>query len=789
MTAAEHTTTRRITRRRVSGRRGAGRSLLIAVAVIGGALVGIPPAQATSTTFTGSVSNPATTSSPKTAVHSIKITSAGTISASLDWTDPAANLTLLLKNPSGQQVASAATSNKPEVLTYRATATGTYKFNVIAGSGATAYSLTATFPGEVSPPPGGRATYDASFGFSGPAKLYAYGMDWDSSDDTVLVGDYWNYRVKRFTSSGNTPGGGVGGQIVSVTKPRGVAGGTAAPYDVEADQFDKSADGKATWWSADQESSRIVQFSHDGRWLQTIGLGGAGTDAAHPGANYAAGCGAGKMDIPTHISVDPVDGELYVSDPRCRAVYRFTHTGQYLGEFDWAPFKQASGIYTPIPRGIAAGRDGNIYVVEHNSRSVVVFDQQGKYIRKFPRQADMNDPRGLDIDPRNGDVIVVAAYFNEIFKFTSDGAFIKKWATVDGTPGGRQFDAIRFPAVDGAGNIYVGETWGTRASDGSYTGYQVYKFTSNGSPLSWATPSGPPPDGGYNQQNGLAIDGSDNLFVVDTFEQRVQKFDTASSCLSAGSCPAYRLQFGSREPAGTQSTGFGYPRALTYGADRDLVYVGDNNNAVLAWTTDGKFVHRFGSQGKGVGQFSGGVQGVSAQGGVIYTTDVANCRLSLWDEDASLAAGNHFGTLISAMGSCGSGSNQMVAPRGIAVGPAGSPYAGRVYVAETGNSRISRWDVATKTAVTYKPNCGGTLLKTPWGITWNPEKTWLYIGDVGNARIVRMSPDGATCEVVTTGADVPEGALKGVNYIEFDSAGRMYASDNNRRVYRFLITG
>jgi len=97
--------------------------------------------------------------------------------------------------------------------------------------------------------------------------------------------------------------------------------------------------------------------------------------------------------------------------------------------------------------------------------------------------------------------------------------------------------------------------------------------------------------------------------------------------------------------------------------------------------------------------------------------------------------------------------------------------------------------VATKTAVTYKPNCGGALLKTPWGITWNPEKTWLYIGDVGNARIVRMSPDGATCEVVTTGADVPEGALMGVNYIEFDSAGRMYASDNNRRVYRFLITG
>lgn len=769
-------------------RRGAGRSLLVAVALVGAGLVGIPTAQATSSTFTGSVSNPPTESTPKTAVHSINVTAAGTISASLDWTDPAANLTLLLKNPSGQQVASAATANKPEVLSFAATATGTYKLNVIAVQGATAYSLLVTFPGEGPPGPPARASYDASYGFSGPAKLYAYGMDWDSSDDTVLVGDYWNYRVKRFTANGNTPGGGTGGKIVSVTKPRGVLGGTAAPYDVEADQFDTSADGKATWWSADQESSRIVQFSHDGTWLQTIGLGGGGTDQAHPGANYAAGCGGGKMDIPTHIYVDPADGEIYVSDPRCRAVYRYSHTGQFLGQFDWAPFTQESGVYTPIPRGIAARPDGSIYVAEFNSRSIVQFDREGRYLGKSARQADMNDPRGIDIDPRNGDVVVVAGYFNEIFKFTSTGAFIKKWGTVDGTPTGREFDAIRFPAVDGQGNIYVGETWGTRGPDGSYTGYEVYKFTSDGAPLPWATPSGPPPDGGYNQQNGIAIDSVDSLFVVDTFEQRVQKFNTASSCTSAGSCAAYELQFGSREPAGTQSKGFGYPRALTYGSEQDLIYVGDNNNAVLAWTPQGQFVHRFGSQGKGVGQFSGGVQGIRAQGGTIYTTDVANCRLSLWDEAASLVPGNSTGTLESSMGSCGAGVNQMSAPRGIAVGPAGGPYAGKVYVAETGNSRISRWDVAAKTAVTYKPNCEGITIKTPWGITWNPEGTWLYIGDVGNARIVRMSPDGATCQVVTKGADVPEGVLKGTNYIEFDSQGRMYASDNNRRVYRFLIT-
>ena len=53
-----------------------------------------------------------------------------------------------------------------------------------------------------------------------------------------------------------------------------------------------------------------------------------------------------------------------------------------------------------------------------------------------------------------------------------------------------------------------------------------------------------PPRGGFNQQNGIAINpADDSLFVVDTFEQRVQKFNTASTCTGVSSCPAWELQF------------------------------------------------------------------------------------------------------------------------------------------------------------------------------------------------------------------------------------------------------
>jgi outer membrane protein assembly factor BamB len=84
--------------------------------------------------------------------------------------------------------------------------------------------------------------------------------------------------------------------------------------------------------------------------------------------------------------------------------------------------------------------------------------------------------------------------------------------------------------------------------------------------------------------------------VIDTFEQRVQKFDTTKTCGSVGNCPAWELQWGSRAPNAPKSQGFGYPRTLTVGDD-GRIWVGDNNNDVLAFNQDGSFVHRYGLAG------------------------------------------------------------------------------------------------------------------------------------------------------------------------------------------------
>jgi DNA-binding beta-propeller fold protein YncE len=648
-----------------------------------------------------------------------------------------------------------------------------------------AVMLVASLVGVSQPASAAVGTYDETFGFKGPANNYAYGGDWDPSTNTILWGDYWNYRVKRYTIDGQkctvalcdgSP------FIVTTTKPVGQLGGIGAPYDVETDMFDRDGSNRASFWVADQGNARFVQFSYTGQWLQTIGLGGGGSDAAHPGHSYPRGCGGGNMLIPTHIWVDPGNGRLYVSDPRCESVWVFSHTGSFLFKFNRTNWK---------PRGLAGGEDwdgdgqGDIYVVDHYSRRVVVFDKAGNFIGQMAQVLEMNDPRGLDVDPRNGDVVTVSAYKNKVYKFDfPTGALKASWNEVDGTgtsAGNARFDSIRFPAVDGNGNVYTGDTWGARHPDPrtgtTWTGHQVYKFSPDAAPLPWATGPEPPPDGGYNQNNGIALAGN-RLFVLETFGQRVQRFDTTSYCRSAGNCPAWQLQFGSREPPGANSQGFAYPRGLSYGDG--YVWVGDSR-AVSAWTTDGFFVHRFGAAGGGPGEFRGGGLGIRAPGdGKVYTVDTGNCHLQVFSVSAALSQSKPLP--LELMGSCGGGSNQMSQPRGIAV------KGGHAWVADVGNNRIVNWDVAAHTSTNFRPSCGGVTLRSPTGVTWDPSNTWLYVADTGNKRVVRMAGDGSGCEVVTNGAGTPTG-FKGPDYLEFGADGKLYVSDNSYYVYRFTVTG
>ena len=213
-------------------RRRSVRIASIALVLATGLTVTSAPAFALLTnSFTGRVDATGT----KYRSHIFSVVDAGAIDATLDWTNAtSANLNLLLyREETGGTwtiVASAtSTTTRPEQIHFATGTVGRWKVAAKAITGAADYTLTVQHSPGGTPPPAAVATYSSAFGFKGPAGEYPYGMDFDPTDGTILVGDVWNYRAKRYTTSGDFI------RVVTQHADRNELGGTGAPFDVEAD--------------------------------------------------------------------------------------------------------------------------------------------------------------------------------------------------------------------------------------------------------------------------------------------------------------------------------------------------------------------------------------------------------------------------------------------------------------------------------------------------------------------------------------------------------------------------
>jgi DNA-binding beta-propeller fold protein YncE len=623
----------------------------------------------------------------------------------------------------------------------------------VTSAGAAAGAPRTRVPSMSSSPSTSLAAYSASFGFTGHAGLYAYGMGFDYTDNTILVGDLWNYVVRRFTESGTKDG------VVSKIAPRGAMGGIGAPFGVTSDSL-------GDVWVADQSNSRIVEFSHTGTWIQTIGSGGG----PNPGENYPVGCGNGSTTIPTHLTVDPGNGDVYVSDPRCHAVYVYNNVGVYQRSFTW----NIKG--TPIPRGIAMDAQGNLYVAEFNTRKIYLFNKAGQQLGVFqgaPDGTDMADVRGIAVDNLNGRIYAVGAEFNKVVVFSFQGTYLATWSSAGAT----NFSSIRFVTADQVGDVYVSDIYG----------YIVWKFDKNGKLLAWATPAAPPPNGGWNQVNGIAVDPSTGyLYAVDTFGNRVQVFNTSAgmSCPSKTSCAAFVEAFGQRGPLTPNSPNLDYPHVVAIGTQHDLWM--DGTNSLIHWdisTIPPTFLGTQGVHGRELAAFKNGPQGLQVapfgtNSSAIYTVDTGNCRVQIFD---------YSGNLLAHMGGCGSGADLMSAPRQLTV----DALHHHVYVADTGHNRVVEYDTSTGHIIATFTSAGGVHLSQPRGVTIDPTGTWVYVGDSNNNRVVRVHADlsAASAVVVTTGSDTPEGSFGGPEWLAFGPDGRLFVSDNNQVVYAFTIIG
>ena len=247
---------------------------------------------------------------------------------------------------------------------------------------------------------------------------------------------------------------------------------------------------------------RVQKFSSTGTFLTAWG---------------SLGTGDGQFDGPTGIAVDG-GGNVYVGDYDHDRIEKFTASGTFL--LKWGSLGTGDGQFEG-PEGVAVDGSGNVYVTEiGNTSRIQKFSSSGTFLLKWGSagsgDGQFQQPNGIAVDLASGDVYVADTENARIQKFTSTGTFLLKWGSAGSGDG--QFNSPFGIAVDGSGNVYVSDG-NDRVQEFTSTGAFVAKWGLFGSPA-----YGNFSAGRFDAPAGIAVDAGGHVYVVDSFNYRVERF-------------------------------------------------------------------------------------------------------------------------------------------------------------------------------------------------------------------------------------------------------------------------
>jgi DNA-binding beta-propeller fold protein YncE len=323
-----------------------------------------------------------------------------------------------------------------------------------------------------------------------------------------------------------------------------------------------------------------------------------------------------------------------------------------------------------------------------------------------------------------------------------------------------KFSVVSAVAVDpSSGNVYVVDKYNNR----------VQKFASNGTFISkW---------GGYgigeerlNAPSGIAVDpSSGNVYVVDTYNGHIQKFTSDGKFIA---------MWGEHGRSGERLNA---PSGIAVDPSSGNVYVVDRYNAeIKKFTSNGTFITKWGSYGKNDGQLNA-PSGISADAsGNIYIADTGNNRVQKFSSN---------GTFITKWGSYGKNDGQLKFPSSISLDDSGN-----VLVADTYNNRIQKFS-KDGTFITKWGSYGDAdgQFNAPSGIAVDPSEN-MIVADAHNGRIQKFSKDG-TFITKWGSPDLPAGPrnldqVKLPFSVAVDKFENMFVTDvGDNRVQKFSSNG
>jgi hypothetical protein len=495
-----------------------------------------------------------------------------------------------------------------------------------------------------------------------------------------------------------------------------------------------AVDASGSVYIADAGNSRVRKVTPDGTITTLAGDGTYGYSGDGGPATAA------QLQWPTGVGVDAA-GDVYIADSDANALRRVTPGGAIttvaVGS-GWSVAVDAAGnAYTAVPSGNV------VFRIAPDGKTTVV---AGVYEAGYSgdggpaTSAQLNNPWGVALDAA-GSIYIADAGNHRVRKVAVDGTI----STIagDGTSGssgdvGPALSARFDPqsvAVDAAGNVYIVDMDNVRlrrvAADGTIT-------TAAGGGNGDSGDGGPATNARLSNPWGLALDGAGNLYIADSYNNRVRKVAADGTIVTvAGNGTAGNS--GDGGPAANAQLGI--PKGVALDSAGNLYIADLDNSRIRKVGVDGNIAT--------LAAFDHPDSVAVDVGGNLYVADTSSCTVR------KVAAGGTISTLV--------GNTD---PKYSAMGGSASTCPNAATVDAAGN-----------------------LYFADGGAYWEFLASGSHINRVVmNSEIRKMTPDGAITTVAGAGfagysgdgTPATEALLDYPNAIALDAVGNLFIADGNR---------